>query len=124
MHSKLMSMAIWTVGRALAWQHRGLRMMSSCSTHELKQSNTRVIGLNPIVFPDLPAVQRIKSVARLNSLEVSGQQQPGTHSNSPVVILHGLLGNAKNFRTWGEKLGSTLKRPRRILTLGECLMGV
>ncbi len=124
MRSKLMSIAIWTVGRALAWQHRGFRMMSTCSTYVLEQPTTGVIGLNSIVFPSPPAVQRVETVAKLNAIEVGDQQQPGTHSNSPVVIMHGLLGNANNFRTWGEKLGSTLKRPRRILALGECLMGV
>ncbi len=124
MRSKLMSTAIWTVGRALALQHRGFRMMSTCSTYVLEQPTTGVIGLNPVVFPAPPAVQRVESVARLNAIEVGSQLQPGTHSNSPVVIMHGLLGNAKNFRIWGEKLSSTLKRPRRILALGECLMGV
>ncbi len=117
-----MSIAIWTVGRALALQYRGFRMMSTCSTSVLEKQPTGVVGLNPVVFPGPPAVQYVGSVAGLNAIEVGGQQQMDTHSNSPVVIMHGLLGNAGNFRSWGEKLGSTLKRSHRILSLGKCLM--
>jgi pimeloyl-ACP methyl ester carboxylesterase len=33
----------------------------------------------------------------------------------PVVILHGLLGQGRNFRSWGAALHDRLTRPRRIL---------
>ncbi len=106
----------------MALQYSGLRMMSTCSTSVLEKQHTGVAGLNPVVFPAPPAAQYVGSVAGLNAIHVGGQQQMETHSNSPVVIMHGLLGNARNFRSWGEKLGFTLKRPRRIVSLGKCLM--
>ncbi len=121
MRTKLMSTAIWTVGRALALQHRGFRMMSTCSTSVVEQP-IKAVEFNPVVFPGHPPVQLAGSIARLNAMVFGRQLQTDTLSNSPVVIMHGLLGNGGNFRSWGEKLGSTLKRPRQILALGECLM--
>ncbi|CAN0170277.1 unnamed protein product, partial [Phaeothamnion confervicola] len=39
--------------------------------------------------------------------------------NSPVVIMHGLLGNSRNFQSWGSKLAAMTQdnRPRRILAV-------
>ena len=36
---------------------------------------------------------------------------------NPVVILHGLLGQKRNFRSWAAALAEALKHKRRVLTL-------
>lgn len=37
--------------------------------------------------------------------------------NTPVIFLHGLLGNKRNFASIGASLGSQLKIPRRLIGL-------
>lgn len=48
---------------------------------------------------------------RLHVLEFNRRGEEGI----PVVILHGLLGQGRNFRSWGMALHERLARPRRVL---------
>jgi len=44
-------------------------------------------------------------------------EAPNEHASQPVIILHGLLGNAKNFQSWAAKLSNQLVKPRTIYAL-------
>ena len=33
----------------------------------------------------------------------------------PVIVLHGLLGSSRNFRSWATALHERLEKPRRVL---------
>lgn len=40
---------------------------------------------------------------------------PKKHTGIPVLVLHGLLGSGRNFRSWASTLHDRLSRPRRVL---------
>lgn len=54
------------------------------------------------------------SVVDLKTTEFSNEQQ---HQEVPVLLLHGLLGNKRNFATIGASLASQLERKRRIVAV-------
>jgi pimeloyl-ACP methyl ester carboxylesterase len=39
----------------------------------------------------------------------------GGDGGCPVIILHGLLGSSRNFKSWASALHERLQRPRRLL---------
>lgn len=51
------------------------------------------------------------SVSKLNCIEFNPEV---SLDHCPVIIMHGLLGNSRNFQTWGGKLIKMLERPRRV----------
>eukprot|EP00158_Paraphelidium_tribonemae_P000397 Partr_v1_DN22049_c1_g1_i1_m44401 putative Abhydrolase domain containing len=54
-------------------------------------------------------------IAKLNYIDFNPATD--TTQNTPVIIMHGLLGNCKNFQSWGAKLVGLLERPRRVFAV-------
>lgn len=61
-----------------------------------------------------PRTKRVSSSQALAVSETPLQRDPIA---SPVVILHGLLGQARNFRSWATALAPSLRGPRRCVSL-------
>jgi pimeloyl-ACP methyl ester carboxylesterase len=68
------------------------------------QSHTRVIDATL-------STQATKDVAKLNFIDFNPEQS--IEQSTPVVIMHGLLGNSRNFQTWGANLVKMLVKQRR-----------
>jgi pimeloyl-ACP methyl ester carboxylesterase len=58
---------------------------------------------------------RTKNVAKLNYIDFNPEQS--TEQSTPVVIMHGLLGNSRNFQTWGNTLVKMLDKQRRVFAV-------
>lgn len=55
--------------------------------------------------PAAPPLVRPAGAAKLNFIDCNpGVRTAGPGALTPVVIMHGLLGNARNFQGWGAKL--------------------
>jgi len=53
----------------------------------------------------------------LASLEVTRRKPSTLPDRRPVVILHGLLGQKRNFRSWAAGLAEALSHKRRVVAL-------
>lgn len=50
-------------------------------------------------------ISRPTGAATLNKIDFNpGVRASGPGASTPVVIMHGLLGNSRNFQGWGTKL--------------------
>lgn len=55
--------------------------------------------------PTLTKIVRPEGAAELSSIDFNPSvPTEGPDSLTPVVIMHGLLGNSRNFQGWGAKL--------------------
>lgn len=63
-----------------------------------------------------PQLRRLTSQHQ-QTLAVSATPSPRDSTAPPLVILHGLLGQARNFRSWAAALVPSLERPRQVLSL-------
>jgi pimeloyl-ACP methyl ester carboxylesterase len=58
---------------------------------------------------------RTKDVAKLHYIDFNPGQS--IEQSTPVVIMHGLLGNSRNFQTWGANLVKLLDKQRRVFAV-------
>lgn len=68
--------------------------------------------------PTSNTIARPHGAAKLSSIDFNPSvRTEGPDSLTPVVIMHGLLGNSRNFQGWGAKLVKSLDRERRVFAV-------
>ncbi|CAM9796001.1 unnamed protein product, partial [Choristocarpus tenellus] len=61
---------------------------------------------------------RPATAARLNFIDFNPDTPAmGDGVSTPIIVMHGLLGNARNFQGWGLKLLKILERDRRLFAV-------
>ncbi|CAM9659341.1 unnamed protein product [Ascophyllum nodosum] len=63
-------------------------------------------------------IARPAGAAKLNRIDFNPDVRvSGPGASTPVVIMHGLLGNSRNFQGWGAKLVKSLDKERRVFAV-------
>lgn len=65
-----------------------------------------------ILEPPSTTTSTSSTPLKLNVIDVNRRGEEG---HLPVIILHGLLGSGRNFRSWATALHERLEKPRRVL---------
>lgn len=84
---------------------------TATSTTQILQKAVKTVALQWMDFYNHPP----SSSSSSSSISSSSSSTTTTTSPPPVVLLHGLLGNKRNFQTVATSLGAQLDSPRRIV---------
>ncbi|CBN78297.1 conserved unknown protein [Ectocarpus siliculosus] len=102
-----------------SWNGRGrtTATQGSCIDHSGRRSGGPSMSAGAAVLSSSTKkkVARPAGAAKLESIDFN----PSASSSSftPVVIMHGLLGNSRNFQGWGAKLVKSLDQERRVFAV-------
>ncbi|CAM9828138.1 unnamed protein product [Ectocarpus sp. 12 AP-2014] len=102
-----------------SWNSRGRTTAThgSCIDHSGRRSGLPRMSASAAVLSSSTKQHfaRPAGAAKLESIDFN----PSASSSSftPVVIMHGLLGNSRNFQGWGAKLVKSLDQERRVFAV-------